>query len=213
MGLAISHLISGSDGGNVRNINKINIYFVAFMGYIAALRSRFARNLKNSFLWEPRLQAFCLSRTKKSNGILICEIRTSLWTRIIQEYWKLNFGHVIDFFLVNFGVFLRFLQYEKRTVQWIGVILVWLVSTLVLNKPLKFRKNSFNKFRGIVVTGLKNTVLRKTRLKVQIRLPRKIFWLTLNLISATYPTLYLDAIYAKKKKNSIFWTSYTGWPT
>ena len=47
-------------------------------------------------------------------------------------------------------------------------------------------------------SSLKNTVLRKTRLKVQIRLPPIKFWLTVNLLSATYSTLYLDAIYAKK---------------
>ena len=78
-------------------------------------------------------------------------------------------------------------------------------STWVLNKALKLRRNSLDQFRGIVAISLKNTLLRKTRLKVQIRLPQIKFWLTVNLLSAIYFTLYLDANYAKK--NSIFWIS------
>ena len=107
-------------------------------------------------------------------------------------------------------VLLRLLQLTwRKTAQWIRIILVWLLSSWVLNKLLKFRRNSLDRFRGIVVTSLKNTVLRKTHLKVQIRLPPITFWLTVNLLSATYSTLYLDAIYAKKID---FWTSYTELP-
>ena len=69
---------------------------------------------KKSLLRWLRLQAFCLSETKKSNGILICEIRTSLWTRIIKQCWKLNFQHFIEYFFVNFGVFLWLLRHEKN---------------------------------------------------------------------------------------------------
>ena len=152
----------------------------------------------------------CLPKTKKSNGILICEVRTCIWTRIIKKYWKLNFRHVIEYFFVNFGVFLRFLQHENKNGSMNRIILVQLVSTWVLNRPLKFLRNSLDRFWDIVVTSLKNTVLRKTRLKVQIRLPSIKFWLTVNLLSATYSILYLDEIYAKK--NSIFRTSYTGRP-
>ena len=53
-------------------------------------------------------------KQKKSNGILICEIRTSLWTKIFKKCWKLNFRHIIEYFFVNFGVFLRLLQHEKN---------------------------------------------------------------------------------------------------
>ena len=45
------------------------------------------------------------------------------------------------------------------------------MSTRVLNKLVKYERNSLVRFRGIVVTSLKNTVLRKTCLKVQIQLP------------------------------------------
>ena len=50
-----------------------------------------------------------------------------------------------------------------------------------------------------MVTSLKNTVLGKTPLKVQIRLPLIKFLLSVNLLFATYSTLYLYAIYATKK--------------
>ena len=53
-------------------------------------------SLKNFLRW-PRLQAFCSSKPKKSNGILICEIRNSLWTRIIKKCWKLNFRYLIEY--------------------------------------------------------------------------------------------------------------------
>ena len=133
----------------------------------------------------PRLQAFYLSKTKKSNGILICEIRTSLWTRIIKKYWKLNVWNVIELFLWILVFFMTFPTYKKMA-QWIRIILVRLVSTWVLNKPLKFRRNSLDRLRGIVVTNLKSAVLRKTRLKVQIRLPPIKFWLIAKLLSLVY---------------------------
>ena len=68
---------------------------------------------KNIILRWPRLQAFCLSKRKKLNGILICEIRTSIWIRIIKKCWKLDFRCYWIFFVI-FGVFLRLLQHEKK---------------------------------------------------------------------------------------------------
>ena len=46
--------------------------------------------------------------------------------------------------------------------------------------------------------GSMNTVLRKTCLKVQIRLPPIKVWLIINQLSDTYSASYLDALYANK---------------
>ena len=99
---------------------------------------------------------------------------------------------------MNFGVFLRLFQHEKKTAQWIRIILIRLLSTWVLNKPFKFWINSLDRIRCIVVTSLKNTVLRKTPLKVQIRLPPIKFWLTINLLSATCSTSIFGCNLCKK---------------
>ena len=115
-----------------------------FSTYLLIFRAK----RKKNFLRWARLLAFCLSKTKKSNGIIICDIKTSLWTRIIEKCCKLKFLHVIEYLFVNSGVISRLLQHGK------------------------FLKNSIDRFWGIVVTSLKNTVLRKTHLNVQIRKKR-----------------------------------------
>ena len=100
---------------------------------------------------------------------------------------KIKFSaYVIEYFFVNFSVFFTTSPTWIRTSQWIRIILVRLVSTWVLNKPLKFRRNSLNRFWGIVVTSLKNTVWRKTRLKLQIGLPPIKFCLSANLLSLVH---------------------------
>jgi len=57
-----------------------------------------------------------------------------------------------------------------------------------LNKPAKFQKDRFTSFCVILVTDLRNAILRKTRLKFQLQFTRKKqFFLTYIKLSIPGP--------------------------
>ena len=119
------------------------------------------KNVGQRLTW---FRLFCSPEIKKSNGILTCRpVAIVAGTRINSKYWKLHVWHSFENEVTIFVICFDFFSLKRRLIDF----------TMILVRVYWKCYKDLNEISSVVFEIScqliwKNTVLRKTRLKVRI---------------------------------------------